>query len=332
MLRDLLIRARLAATLMGLVARRGVRTVCVGELVASGWLLRLIRHMPIARTVAYVHGEEITTVEAYDRSGQRRRRALRAADAIVVVSRFTEQAVRDFLGPEFRGPINLIENGVDAERFRPGERSADLVRRHGLADSFTFVTVCRLLEKKGVDNAIRAFAAVCARHPSCRYVVVGSGPYAEALAAIARDCGIADRVVFTGAADAADLPDYYRLGDVFVMPNRTLANGDTEGFGLVFLEANACGLPVIAGRDGGSTAAVRDMDNGLVVDGNSVGAIAAAMLRLIGDSGLRNDLAARGLAAAHAADWRRKAMQFLSVCDALHAGSTAARARGPLRE
>ncbi len=123
-----------------------------------------------------------------------------------------------------------------------------------------------------------------------------------------------DRVAFTGEVAEDDLVDFYRLGDVFVMPNRELANGDTEGFGLVFLEANACGLPVIAGRDGGSTDAVRDGVNGLVVDGHSVDDIAAAMRTLRADPGLREHLRRGGLDLAAKADWTRKAEAFLRFC------------------
>jgi phosphatidyl-myo-inositol dimannoside synthase len=122
-------------------------------------------------------------------------------------------------------------------------------------------------------------------------------------------------VAFAGAVGEDQLVDHYALGDVFVMPNRRLANGDTEGFGLVFLEANACGLPVIAGSDGGSIDAVRDGVNGLLVDGHSVEAIGAAMLALRRDAGLRGRLTEGGLAAAAAADWRHKARAFVGLLE-----------------
>jgi len=120
--------------------------------------------------------------------------------------------------------------------------------------------------------------------------------------------------VFAGDVAEAELAAHYQLGDVFIMPNRALPNGDTEGFGLVFLEANACGVPVIAGRDGGSTDAVRDGENGLVVDGNSVPAVLHAMLALREDGVLRARLRQGGLAVAVESDWRRKAAAFLRVC------------------
>jgi phosphatidylinositol alpha-1,6-mannosyltransferase len=166
-----------------------------------------------------------------------------------------------------------------------------------------------------VDNAIRAFARVVADHPDSRFLVVGDGPFRAELDRIAADCLVADKVVFCGAVADDELTDHYALGDAFVMPNRRLPNGDTEGFGLVFLEANACGLPVIAGTDGGSTDAVQDDANGLLVNGHSVASIADAMLALRRDAALRERLRAGGLRAAAAAGWQHKAQAFLEMFD-----------------
>ncbi|MCW3476925.1 glycosyltransferase family 4 protein [Limobrevibacterium gyesilva] len=311
---DLVMRVRLAATLLWLVRAERASVVCIGELLASSWVIDLFHRFTAVRTVVYVHGEEITTEDPYDPEHQRARRALLAADRIIVVSRFTLGAVRALLGPAADGKTSLIENGVDTARFRPAGKRPDLVELYRLQDRFVFVSVCRLLEKKGIDNAIRAFSRVVARHPDCRYLVVGTGPYEEALRTAAAQAGVADSVVFAGDVSDEDLVAHYCLGDVFVMPNRELANGDTEGFGLVFLEANSCGLPVVAGSDGGSRDAVQDGANGLVVDGKSVDEIAAAMLGLREDAALYDAIRRRALMIAAAADWKGKAEQFLKIC------------------
>ncbi len=311
--RDAALRLRLAATLLRLVATRGVRAICVGELLASGWVIRLFRLLPGVRLVAYVHGEEITTEDAHDPGHRRARGTLLRSARIVVVSRFTRQAVLSLLG-DAGDRVRLIENGVDGARFHPAAKAPDLVELYRLAGCFVFVSVCRLLEKKGVDQAIRGFAALLARHPDSRYLIVGTGPHEGELQALAQRLGVADRVVFAGQVADDELADHYRLGDAFVMPNRALPNGDTEGFGLVFLEANACGLPVLAGRDGGSTDAVRHGVNGLVVDGHSLPEIAAAMLRLREEPGLRGGLREQGLAVAGRAGWEAKTRVFLELC------------------
>ncbi len=309
LLGDAVIRLRLAAVLMWLAAAHGVRTVCIGELSASGWLL------PLLRVVIYVHGEEITTADAYDPNHAIARRSLLASDAVVVVSRFTEAAVRGLVGRAGADRVCLIENGVDGTRFRPARKSPELLALYGLEGSFVFISVCRLLEKKGIDNTIRALARLPAASAGCRYLIVGGGPYRARLEALAAELGVQERVVFAGQVADDELVDHYRLGDVFVMPNRALPNGDTEGFGLVFLEANACGLPAIAGRDGGSPHAVQDGVNGLLVDGASVDAIAAAMTRLLEDGALRDRLRELGLEVAAKAGWGMKTQRFLNLCD-----------------
>ncbi len=312
-LNDVVIRLRLAATVLYLIARQGVAAVCLGELLASGWLVDLLRLIPGVTTLVYVHGEEITTADPYDPGHRRRRRALLGVDHIVVVSRFTLGVVRALLGEGSPAQISLIENGVDTARFHPAPKRADLLQLYRLEGTFVFVSVCRLLEKKGIDQAIRALAEIARERPEIRLLVVGQGPYRARLEEIAAESGVADKVIFTGLVPEDDLVDHYCLGDVFVMPNRALPDGDTEGFGLVFLEANSCGLPVIAGRDGGSTDAVADGVNGLVVDGRSVAAVAHAMARLHDDPVLREAIRRQGLATAAAADWREKSAAFVRL-------------------
>jgi phosphatidylinositol alpha-1,6-mannosyltransferase len=163
---DLALRLRVAGVLVRLLLATGARAVCVGELLASGWVLQLCRWLPGIRSVAYVHGEEITTENAYDPGHRRARAALRAADRIVVVSSFTRNAVRALLGPATDTRTVLIENGLDTQRFRPLGKRQDLVDLYQLRDNFVFVSVCRLVEKKGIDNAIRAFVAVRRQHPA----------------------------------------------------------------------------------------------------------------------------------------------------------------------
>jgi phosphatidyl-myo-inositol dimannoside synthase len=315
-LHDAAIRVRLLATVARCLLRQPVTAVCIGELVASAWLLSILRLFPSVTRAVYVHGEEITTHDDYDTTQERRRRALLMAHHVVVVSRFTANAVAELLGDAGVGRIRLIENGVDVARFRPVPRPPGLVALNGLTGCFVFVSVCRLLEKKGIDQAIRAFAQVAEQYPDSRYLVVGEGPYRAALEALAMAEGVADKVRFTGAVADDELVEHYALGDVFVMPNRRLANGDTEGFGLVFLEANACGLPVIAGSDGGSIDAVLHGVNGLLVDGHSVASIVDAMMELRRDKALCERLRAGGHEAAAAADWRHKTQAFLAMFDA----------------
>jgi phosphatidylinositol alpha-1,6-mannosyltransferase len=129
--------------------------------------------------------------------------------------------------------------------------------------------------------------------------------------------GLAGQVIFAGSVPDHELVAHYALGDVFIMANREMPDGETEGFGLVFLEANACGVPVIAGNAGGSVDAVTDQLNGLLVDGDDSEAIARAIVSLFQDGTLRQRLLGGGSSVAREAGWDRRVAQFLRFCDRL---------------
>ena len=131
---------------------------------------------------------------------------------------------------------------------------------------------------------IRALASVRQRVDGAALVIVGGGPHRETLQKLAHDCGVAKHVTFTGNVPAAELPAHYALADVFAMPCRTRGAGmDVEGLGIVFLEASAVGVPVIAGQSGGAPETVQHNKTGLVVDGREVDEIAGAVAELLTD-------------------------------------------------
>jgi phosphatidyl-myo-inositol dimannoside synthase len=242
------------------------------------WLRRWL-HLPF---LVYAHGNEI--LDVLQGTWPRQRVQLQAADRIVAVSRFTaglvEQAGVD------RGRIHVIHPGCDAERFRP--HPVDRVLRERLlgprAGGRVLLTVGNLVERKGHDMVIQALARVIRRIPDVTYLIVGEGPYRGDLERLARVGGVRDHVVFAGQVDAADLPGVYALSDVFVMPSRVRpADRDVEGFGLVFLEANACGKPVIGGRSGGIPDAIVDGKTGFLVAPENVADIAECLETLLTD-------------------------------------------------
>ena len=313
---DLAIRVSVLRRIRRIVRAEDIAVLCIGELVAGGWLARACRRLFGLKTLIYIHGEEISTRSRYDQSGQRRRRALSAANGIVAVSRFTlDTLTRDFDVPP--GKIELVSNGVDLTRFVPQPRSAQLAARYGLERRRVLLTVSRLYARKGIDRVIESLPAVLRRVPDLVYLIVGEGTYRPELERLVLAHGLDRNVVFAGAVFDRELTEHYALGEAFIMANREMPDGETEGFGLVFLEANACGLPVIAGRAGGSVDAVTDQVNGLVVDGEDVAAIAAAIVRMFEDDGLRNRLRAGGQTVANRSGWERRVVQLLGFCDRL---------------
>lgn len=313
---DLPLRGRIFLEVRRIVKERGIKVICVGELVSGSWIGLMGKRFLGCKMISYIHGEEITTELGYRFYGQQRRRYLRKADAVVAVSRFTQKALTRQMGVDPR-KIHLFHNGVDIERFQPGAPRADLIERHGLAGKKVILSVGRIVPRKGFDAVIRALPSVIARVPDAHYLIVGSGHFRVTLEALVAELGLADHVTFAGLVADEDLADYYRLCDLFVMPNREMPDGDTEGFGLVFLEANACGKPVIGGIAGGAVEAVRNGENGLLVDGWSVVDIADAIARLLTDGDLHSRIAARGLEIALASSSRAKAEQFQALCQSL---------------
>jgi len=275
------------------------------EGLVAWWVARLTGH-PV---VIYAHGEELTTWRGRKHTAMVF--ALRHADAVIANSEFTrDQLVARGVAPE---KIRLIHPGVDTGRFRPGLPCDDLKARVGLAPQQRLIlSVGRLSRRKGFDMVIRALPELLRQGLDVRYAVIGIGEDWDYLHALAQESGVAERVHFLGHVPAEELPRWYNACDVFVMPNREI-EGDTEGFGMVFVEAAACGKPAIAGKAGGTGAAVVDGVTGFRVEGSRVEAVAAVLGRVLADAALARRLGEAG--------YERVGARFswLSVADATRA-------------
>jgi phosphatidylinositol alpha-1,6-mannosyltransferase len=315
---DLSILAQVSWRGIRTARKMGIGVLCLGDMDTNGGLIPCARRFLGLRTILYIHGDEVSTNPGWPAQAARRRRYLSAADAIVAVSRYAKDLLVDQYGVA-PAKVEVIFNGVDRQRFVPAPKPSALIERFGLAGKFVLMATTRLVERKGVDMALRALTVVRARVPNLHFLVLGDGPFADQLKRIAAEQAVTDAVTFVGEVPHCDTPTYYSAADLFVMPNRQLPDGNNEGFGLVFLEANACGLPVIAGRDGGPAEVVSHGVNGLLVDGNDPDAIAEAILRVATNRDLYEGLRAGGLALAQRLDWSSRAQQFLGLCDRLTA-------------
>ena len=313
---DIPLRISMVWKVWRLIRRYRIEVICIGELASTAWLGEFFQRVLGKRMVIYVHGEEITTRFNAGSFGRSRSAHLRAADAVVAVSRFTQRVLIDEMGlpPE---KVVLIENGVDTRRFTPGPDDPAFRSRFGLEGKRIVVAVGRLVARKGFDQMIRAWSRIVAAHPDSHLLIIGSGPERETFEALIAASGVAHSITLAGALDDADLLAAYRSATLFTMPNRTMPDGDTEGFGLTFLEANACGRAVIGGRAGGAVEAVRDGVSGLLVNGEDVDEIAAAVGRILGDDALRQRLEAGGLAHARAHSWENGSKLFQDLCTRL---------------
>ncbi|MDP1680589.1 MAG: glycosyltransferase, partial [Burkholderiales bacterium] len=190
--------------------------------------------------------------------------------------------------------IVIINPGVDVDRFRPGLMCDDLKASIGLtAAQKLILSVGRLSRRKGFDMMLRSLPELAKQKLDVHFALVGIGEDRDYLSNLAAELGIADRVHFLGHVSPDDLPRWYNACDVFAMPNREI-NGDTEGFGMVFVEAAACGKPAIAGNAGGTGAAVVEGETGFRVDGTRVDTVADALAQVLGDVALAQRLGRAG--------------------------------------
>ena len=222
--------------------------------------------------------------------------------------------------------VRVVPLGADHEFFRPGLDTREVRARYGLDEGRWLLSVARLSRHKGIDTALQALARLQSRYPDLRYAVVGTGEEHEALAAEARELGVADRVRFLTDVPDRDLPALYNTAEVYLGVSR-LMEQRVEGFGISLAEASACGVPVVAGRSGGIPAAVRDGETGLLVDAEQPEAVAEALASLLDDAALRARLGAAGRRAVESHyNWDRVTADLVRIGREL--GSAAKQAAG----
>jgi phosphatidylinositol alpha-1,6-mannosyltransferase len=270
------------ARMRRLIAEHDIDTVWFGAAAPLGLLGQRARQAGAARVLASTHGHEVGwSMLPVARSVLRR--IGDGSDVVTFVSRYTRGRFGSAFGPA--AALEHLPPGVDTERFHPDPASrAELRTRHRLGQRPTVVCVSRLVPRKGQDMLIRALPSIRRRVDGAALVIAGGGPYLAALQRLAQRFRVSDHVRFTGPVPAAELPAHHALADVFAMPCRTRGAGlNVEGLGIVFLEASATGVPVIAGYSGGAPETVRPGETGLVVDGRSVAQVADAVTELLAD-------------------------------------------------
>ncbi|MFH1212930.1 MAG: glycosyltransferase family 4 protein [Candidatus Neomarinimicrobiota bacterium] len=271
----------------------------------AGWLMHKLFGVPY---VIYVYGSETY------RFGRNRlfikciKVFLMNAELIIPNSHFTRD---EFLAlgipPE---KFRIVTPGVDTTRFKPAIKDLSLMEKYDLTGKTVLLTVARLDERKGHDIVIQAVADLARQFPQIVYLIVGRGREEERLRKLSAELNISDRVIFCGYVADNDLPKFYNLSDIFILLNRQTSDdprlrGDYEGFGIVFLEAAACGKPAIAGNFGGTASAVSDGQSGLIIDGTDQTVVRQTIVTLIENSSLTKQLGQFGLERARRYfDWR----------------------------
>jgi phosphatidylinositol alpha-1,6-mannosyltransferase len=279
------------------VLRHRIGVVYVATSHPCALVCRLLRILIDFRFTVTVHAHEVVYAGKSLRSRLKsvlrplQIAAIASGDRVFAVSDFTRQALVNAGVPDRK--IATIYNGIDVEDLDIDVDVPGVVSRLGLGGKRVILTVARLDIHKGHDVVLRALPSIARAVPDVVYVIVGEGGMRPRLEALARELGLADRVVFTGSIPRTDVVALFKACDVFVMLSR-IEGGSAEGFGIVFLEAGALGKPVVGGRAGGIPDAVEDGVTGLLVDPLSPEDGASAITRILLDRALAARLGAAG--------------------------------------
>jgi len=270
-----------------------VRAIHCGQVFSTGFAGFGCRFFLGIPYTVYVYGADL--LEFRDRFfwGNALRKILSSAANVIAISEFTRRAVLGCGAVDEQ--VQIVKPALDLQRFaEPVDR--DAVRaKYGWDGRKVVLSVGRLVERKGQDTVIRALAEVAREVPEVLYAIGGSGPHRAELEKLAVELGVADRVQFLGFVEEGELAQHYAAADIFSMVSREIGeSGEVEGFGIVYLEANACATPVLGGRSGGVEDAIADGESGMLVDPNDVAALSVCLVRLLGDDALRLELGEKG--------------------------------------
>jgi phosphatidylinositol alpha-1,6-mannosyltransferase len=271
---------------------RGADAIHCGKCLPEG-LLALAARWPSRTPVwCFAHGEELTLAETSRELDWLTRFVLSRAAHVIANSRHTRGLLtKRWNVPEHR--VTVLTPGVDTRRFCPAPPDAGARARLGWRDRRVILTVGALQPRKGQDMLIRALPAIAARCPDVLYVMVGEGVHRSYLQSLVADLGVARLVQFARAGDDRDLVTMYQQCDLFALPNRQIG-WDFEGFGIVLLEAQACGRPVIAGSSGGTAETLLPGLSGELVDAGKPEPLASACVDLLEDPARRDRMGAHG--------------------------------------
>lgn len=262
-------------------SKRRPTAVHCGKLLPEGWLAWMLRLRYGIPYWIFVHGEELALGQRSRQMAWMMRRVLSSARGVIANSHNTARLLtRDW---QVRGEqLKTFHPGVDATYFAPAPQDASFRERVGWRERKVVLTVGRLQKRKGHDMLIRALPAICRQVPDVLYAIVGDGEERESLTDLARREGVGERVQFLGEAGDDLLRSCYQQCDLFALPNRDV-NGDFEGFGMVLVEAQACGKPVIAGASGGTGETMDEPRTGIRVACDTPEALGERVVELLLD-------------------------------------------------
>jgi phosphatidylinositol alpha-1,6-mannosyltransferase len=255
---------RLFRQIRNIIKQQRVTHIHCGQVIHEGvtaWILKLITGTPY---LCYVHGEDVETAATSGEHNLMVKQVCKHAEILICNSHNSANIIKRL---NYAGDvkIHVLHPGVNASLFVPAAVDNAFKQHMAWQGRKVIITVGRLQERKGQDMMIRATALLKYQFPEILYAVIGRGECLESLQALASELGLNDHVQFLTDVSDAQMIQCYQQSDIFILPNRTIGN-DIEGFGMVLVEAQAFGKPVIAGDSGGTKETMRLNESGYVID------------------------------------------------------------------
>jgi phosphatidylinositol alpha-1,6-mannosyltransferase len=275
-----------------IIKQRQITQLHCGRVLPEGviaWLLNLFTGIPY---VCYVHGEDLETAqssrEQYFICGQ----VIKRAKAIICNSQNSANIVAKF-GAQAASKTQVLHPGVDSDLFVPKKRDEKSLTSLNWIDKKVVLTVGRLQARKGQDMMIKAIPEILKATPNFLYAIVGEGEELDSLVKLSAELKVDQHVQFLRGIPDEQMIECYQQCDLFILPNRTI-NNDIEGFGMVLVEAQSCGKPVIAGDSGGTKETMLLGESGFIIDATQPSNIASTVVGMLADEKKLKDMGSKG--------------------------------------
>jgi len=290
-----------------------IEIIQAGQVLPIGTLALFYKKRKKIPYIFYAHGLDILLPQKFMRKKTLLKNIIKEAKAIIANSHFTkDELIKLGATPN---KVKVVYPCPNIKTEEASEWKMDEIKNeHELHNKKVLLTVGRIVERKGHDMVIKALPQIIKEVPNIIYLIVGKGPQEEKLKNLVKKMKLAEYVKFLGAVPQEDLTAYYQACNTFIMPARQLPNGDVEGFGIVYLEANLYGKPVIGGKSGGVPEAIIDNQTGLLVNPESTDEIAQASIKLLTDEAYAAKLGTQGLErVSDEFDWKTQTEKIKEV-------------------
>ena len=260
----------------------------------------LKKKYPQSKMIVVAHGLEVTRLKK-GKELTSFKNVVNDSDLILCVSKYTKNEIIDRVDGIETNHIKFLPNGVDINRFFPVENTSGFLNRYNIPENSNIIlTLARIIRRKGHDTVIKCLPSLIKKFPNIQYVIAGphrkKDTYLDELKLLAKELSVENHIVFVDYIPDSDLNEIYTRSQVYVMVSRTYNDiGDSEGFGITFLEANACGCPVIGSTEGGIPDAVENNKNGLLVPADDIKSLTKAIEKFLEDQSFRRKIIDQGI-------------------------------------